>query len=111
MVGNTHALALLLSSCVHSAYCTHNPLTPCEAKCSQDHARPDAAETLHPAGGVHLKTRSIFLNQQSHGNALPQVLESGDFNIGFNAATGKYEDLMKAGIIDPTKVGLKGLHA
>ena len=34
-----------------------------------------------------------------------QVLESGDQNIGFNAATGKYEDLMKAGIIDPTKVG------
>ena len=33
-----------------------------------------------------------------------QVLESGDVNIGFNAATGKYEDLMAAGIIDPTKV-------
>ena len=32
------------------------------------------------------------------------MLDSGDVNIGFNAATGKYEDLMKAGIIDPTKV-------
>ena len=25
-------------------------------------------------------------------------------NVGFNAATGKIEDLVKAGIIDPTKV-------
>ena len=33
-----------------------------------------------------------------------QVLEQTDANIGFNAATGKYEDLLKAGIIDPTKV-------
>ena len=40
-----------------------------------------------------------------HGLGM-QVLESGDVNIGFNAATGKYEDLMKAGIIDPTKASL-----
>jgi chaperonin GroEL len=28
----------------------------------------------------------------------------GKGNFGFNAETGEYEDLMKAGIIDPTKV-------
>jgi chaperonin GroEL len=33
-----------------------------------------------------------------------QVLASDDYKFGYNAATGKYEDLMAAGIIDPTKV-------
>ena len=33
-----------------------------------------------------------------------QVLEQKDPNIGFNAATGAYENLLEAGIIDPTKV-------
>ena len=32
-----------------------------------------------------------------------QVLESSDKNVGYNAATGTYEDLLKAGIIDPVK--------
>lgn len=32
------------------------------------------------------------------------MLDQKDPNIGFNAATGAYEDLLKAGIIDPTKV-------
>ncbi|HVJ00928.1 MAG TPA: TCP-1/cpn60 chaperonin family protein, partial [Sphingomonas sp.] len=27
-----------------------------------------------------------------------------DYNQGFNAATGEYEDLVKAGVIDPAKV-------
>ena len=27
-----------------------------------------------------------------------------DTNFGFNASTGQYEDLVKAGVIDPTKV-------
>lgn len=33
-----------------------------------------------------------------------QVLVNDNFRYGYNAATGKYEDLMAAGIIDPTKV-------
>jgi len=32
------------------------------------------------------------------------VLENSDKNVGYNAATGTYEDLLKAGIIDPVKV-------
>jgi len=32
------------------------------------------------------------------------VLSSDNHKYGYNAATGKYEDLMAAGIIDPTKV-------
>jgi chaperonin GroEL len=33
-----------------------------------------------------------------------KVLESKDPHYGYNAATNKYEDLVKAGVIDPTKV-------
>lgn len=33
-----------------------------------------------------------------------QVLSNDNVKFGYNAATGKYEDLMAAGIIDPTKV-------
>ena len=33
-----------------------------------------------------------------------KINESKDANYGYNAGTGVYEDLVKAGVIDPTKV-------
>ncbi|MBW8842078.1 MAG: chaperonin GroEL [Sphingomonadales bacterium] len=33
-----------------------------------------------------------------------KLLESADYNWGFNAATGEYEDLVRSGVIDPAKV-------
>jgi chaperonin GroEL len=33
-----------------------------------------------------------------------KLLETDDYNFGFDAQTGEYKDLIKAGIIDPTKV-------
>jgi chaperonin GroEL len=33
-----------------------------------------------------------------------KLLEGDDYNYGFNAATGEYEDLVKSGVIDPAKV-------
>jgi chaperonin GroEL len=33
-----------------------------------------------------------------------KIHDSKDANYGYNAATGVYEDLVKAGVIDPTKV-------
>jgi chaperonin GroEL len=33
-----------------------------------------------------------------------QHVREGEGSFGFNAETGIYEDLMKAGIVDPTKV-------
>jgi len=33
-----------------------------------------------------------------------RIRESKDANFGYNAQTGKFEDLVKAGVIDPTKV-------
>jgi len=33
-----------------------------------------------------------------------KIHENKNANFGYNAATGAYEDLVKAGVIDPTKV-------
>lgn len=50
-------------------------------------------------------TRQIVNNAGDDGSVVVGKLhESKDLNLGYNAQTGKYEDLMKAGIIDPTKV-------
>jgi len=35
---------------------------------------------------------------------LGKVNDSKDNNFGYNALTGDYEDLVKAGVLDPTKV-------
>ncbi|KAF9617972.1 hypothetical protein IFM89_039265 [Coptis chinensis] len=47
----------------------------------------------------------IAKNAGDNGSVvMERVLSSDNFKYGYNAATGKYEDLMAAGIIDPTKV-------
>ncbi|WP_188236635.1 chaperonin GroEL [Sphingopyxis sp. LK2115] len=50
-------------------------------------------------------TRQIADNAGEDGAwIVGKLLESSDYNWGFNAATGEYEDLVKAGVIDPAKV-------
>jgi len=39
-----------------------------------------------------------------------RVKEATEANFGFNAQTGEYEDLVKAGVIDPTKVSRSALQ-
>jgi len=49
--------------------------------------------------------RQIVVNAGEEGAVVvAKVLASKDHYFGFNAATGVYEDLVKAGVIDPTKV-------
>jgi chaperonin GroEL len=49
--------------------------------------------------------RQIVDNAGDEGSiVLGKVRESKDPNFGYNALTGEYEDLVDAGIIDPTKV-------
>ncbi|NOX54396.1 MAG: chaperonin GroEL [Planctomycetes bacterium] len=43
-------------------------------------------------------------NAGADGSVICEKVADMDGNMGYNAATGKFEDLMKAGIIDPTKV-------
>lgn len=40
-----------------------------------------------------------------------KVMESKDYNFGYNAQTGEYVDMMKAGIIDPAKVVKTAIQA
>jgi chaperonin GroEL len=46
----------------------------------------------------------IANNAGFEGSVVVQRVREEKGNVGFNAETGEYEDLMKAGIIDPTKV-------
>ena len=49
--------------------------------------------------------RAIASNAGVEGSiVLAKVKESKEKNFGYNAATDSYEDLVKAGVIDPTKV-------
>jgi chaperonin GroEL len=48
--------------------------------------------------------RQIANNAGFEGSVVVQRVTEGKGNFGFNAESGSYEDLVKAGIIDPTKV-------
>jgi chaperonin GroEL len=49
--------------------------------------------------------RTIVSNAGEEGSVvIGKIHESKDTNFGYNAGTGVYEDLVKAGVIDPTKV-------
>jgi chaperonin GroEL len=48
--------------------------------------------------------RQIAVNSGFEGGVIVEQVRSKEGNEGFNAATGQYEDLMAAGVIDPAKV-------
>ena len=53
---------------------------------------------------VESPLRQLALNAGDEGATVVQNVRAKKGNTGYNAETGEYEDLMKAGIIDPTKV-------
>jgi chaperonin GroEL len=54
---------------------------------------------------IQVPARQIVQNAGEDGSlVVGKLLESGKYNWGFNAATGEYEDLVGAGVIDPAKV-------
>ncbi len=48
--------------------------------------------------------RQIARNAGAEGSVVVEKVREGKGAFGFNAATDQYEDLLKAGVIDPTKV-------
>ena len=48
--------------------------------------------------------RQIAFNAGFEGGVVVERVRNADTNVGFNAASGSYEDLMASGIIDPAKV-------
>ncbi len=55
-------------------------------------------------------TRQIVANAGAEGSVVVNELKSKGGNYGFNADTEKVEDMLKAGIIDPTKVTKNALQ-
>jgi len=54
---------------------------------------------------IQTPARQIAQNAGDDGSVVVgKLLEKSDYNWGYNAATGEYQDLVKAGIIDPAKV-------
>ena len=53
---------------------------------------------------LEFPTRQLASNAGQEGALIVQEVKNRRGNEGFNVATGKYEDLVKAGVVDPTKV-------
>jgi chaperonin GroEL len=54
---------------------------------------------------IQVPARQIVENAGEDGSlVVGKLLENNDYNWGFNAATGEYQDLVKVGVIDPAKV-------
>ncbi len=54
--------------------------------------------------------RQIVANAGGEGSVVVNKVQEGKGAFGYNARTDKYEDLLKAGIIDPTKVARVALE-
>ena len=81
----------------------------------------DAVEKLKENGDIQVgisivkraleePSRQIIANAGIEGAVILKELKEKGGNIGFNAATEKVEDLLKAGIIDPAKVTKSALQ-
>ena len=54
---------------------------------------------------LQVPAKQIAINAGEDGSLIVgKLLEKDDYNWGFNAATGEYQDLVSAGVIDPAKV-------
>src|SRR6187431_1675776 len=55
-------------------------------------------------------TRQIAANGGFEGSIVVNKVKEGKGGFGYNVATGKYEDLIKAGVVDPAKVTRSALQ-
>ena len=59
---------------------------------------------------VEAPLRQLAANAGKEGALIVQEVKKGKGNEGYNVATGEYVDLVKAGIVDPTKVTRSALQ-
>ena len=59
---------------------------------------------------IEAPARLIAVNAGSEGAVVVEQTLRETGNVGFNAATGEFEDLFKAGVIDPAKVTRSALQ-
>ncbi|WP_277300584.1 chaperonin GroEL [Veillonella montpellierensis] len=81
----------------------------------------DALDTLHAEGdvqtGINLvkraieePVRQIAYNAGVEGSVIVEKVKNTDKGVGFNALTEEFEDMVKAGIVDPAKVTRSALQ-
>ncbi len=58
-----------------------------------------------------IPARQIADNAGEDGSVVVSKIKEGKGNFGFNARTNTYEDLMKAGVVDPVKVTRNAIQA
>ncbi len=58
-----------------------------------------------------IPSRQIADNAGEDGSVVVSKIREGKGNFGFNARTNTYEDLMKAGVVDPVKVTRNAIQA
>ncbi|MBV5257726.1 chaperonin GroEL [Synechococcus moorigangaii CMS01] len=56
------------------------------------------------ARALEAPLRQLANNAGAEGSVVVERVRNSEFNIGYNAATGEYVDMIAAGIIDPAKV-------
>src|SRR5215469_2174739 len=59
---------------------------------------------------VEYPTKALAMNGGYEGSVVSQEVRKRKGNEGFNVATGEYEDLVKAGVVDPKKVTRSALQ-
>jgi len=59
---------------------------------------------------VESPLRQLADNAGQEGALIVQEVKKASGNVGYNVATGAYEDLVKAGVVDPTKVTRSALQ-
>ena len=59
---------------------------------------------------IEAPLRQLADNAGQEGALIVQEVKSRDGNVGYNVATGEYVDLVKAGVVDPTKVTRSALQ-
>lgn len=81
----------------------------------------DALDTLHAEGDVQTAinlvkraieepVRQIAYNAGVEGSVIVEKVKNTDKGVGFNALTEEFEDMVKAGIVDPAKVTRSALQ-
>lgn len=69
-----------------------------------DPAKPESIGMKIIRDGLYAPIQQIAKNAGYDGAVVLHKVKEGKEDSGFNAATGQYENLIEAGIIDPTKV-------
>ncbi len=59
---------------------------------------------------IEAPLRTLAANAGREGALIVEHVRQSEGNIGYNVATEKYEDLVKAGVVDPTKVTRSALQ-